>query len=85
MVYKICRSEQRREELGETSCFTEIEQSDRAEVKRYIEAHEHELQRYTIPETGSIFVWAVELGKNGKPAAALYFHKVAQFIWLDFE
>lgn len=84
MVYKICHSEQRREELGEASGFTEIELSDRAEVKRYIEAHEHELQRFSIPETGSIFVWAVELGQNGKPAAALYFHKVAQFIWIDF-
>lgn len=85
MEYKICYSEKHRAELGEASCFTEIELSDRAEVKRYIAAHEHELQRFTVPETGSIFVWAVELRENGKPAAALYFHNVCQFIWIDIE
>ena len=85
MVYQICRSERCREELGDSSCFTEIELSDRFELRDYIIYNEYQLQRFSIPETGSIFVWAVELGQNGKPAAALYFHKVAQFIWIDFD
>lgn len=70
---------------GAASAFIERSFTDRDEVKRYIIAHENELQRLAVAETGNIFGYAVEKDQHDKATAILIKHRVAQWIWIDIE
>ena len=84
MLFRVCITAEIKELEDRESFFKEVDALDRYELTRYIEAHRENLQPFNVPEAGNVAVWAVEL-HNGKPTDALYFHKVAQFIWLELE
>lgn len=62
-----------------------IQTDSRAEVEKILREKWESFQSFTIPETGKIQVYAVELTeKNGrdKRTAAAYLDEDLQFIWL---
>lgn len=79
MKYKVCYTEK----SVHDSRFDVMEFKDRYEVSHWIHDNLEELQKFAVPESGNIFGYAVELNEKEKPIALLYFHKVAQFIWID--
>lgn len=76
-MYKFCKR----------NCeYLELDFANRYEVTHWVESHMDEIQKFAVYESGHIFGYAVELSdKNEKPAAILYHHKTAQFIWIDMD
>lgn len=70
---------------GTASAFIEKSFTDRDEVKRYVRAHENELQSFAVAETGNIFGYAVEKDQNDKAKSLLIKHDVAQWLWVNIE
>lgn len=82
MIYKICYSQNYK---PAPEHWDEIELEDRFDAKRYVEDNLSILQRFSVADATRVMCYAVEIGENGKPAAILYHHKVAQMIWIDLE
>lgn len=59
-----------------------IQAETRADAERILREHWENFQSFTVPETGSIQVYAVELSEQNKRTAALYYDDEDQFIWL---
>lgn len=77
MIYEICYH-------GCTG-LDAIQAEGRAEVERILREKWEDFQSFTVPETGRIQVYAVELTeKNGRDrrTAAAYLDEDLQFIWL---
>lgn len=78
MIYKVCYK-------NADTLFDEVEFEDRHELRKHIEDNLNNYQRFSLAETGHIFVYAAELDENGKPARFLYLHEIDGFIWLKVE
>lgn len=78
MTYTVCYKDA-------DTFFDDVEFEDRHELRKHIEDNMSNYQRFSLAETGHIFVYAAELGENGKPARVLYLHEIDGFIWLKVE
>ena len=59
-----------------------IQADSRLEVERILREKWEGFQSFTVPETGNIRVYAVELTRENKRTAAAYLDEDLQFIWL---
>ena len=82
MLFQVCFSVEVKDEEARDSFFEVAQVDSRAEVEKVIEEGFDNIQSFTIPETGSIRVYAVELDDNNKPVAALYHDPEALWVWL---
>lgn len=85
MTYQICYTSAYMAENNLTSYYDEIELEDRFDAKRYVEDNLSILQRFSVADATRVMCYIAEIGENGKPAAILYHHKVAQMIWIELE
>lgn len=60
-----------------------IQADSRADVERILREHWEAVQPFTVPETGKISVYAVELSEQNERTAAAYFDEELLFIWLE--
>ena len=77
MLYEICYH-------GRTG-LDAIQADSRQEVERILREKWESFQSFAVPETGRIQVYAVELTRENKRAAAAYLDEELQFIWLHCE
>ena len=77
MIYEICYHGRSELDL--------IQTDSRQEVERILREQWESFQSFTVPEAGRIQVYAVELTRENKRAAAAYFDEECQFIWLHCE
>lgn len=75
MLYEICYS-------GRTGLDL-IQSDSRLHVERILREHWEAVQPFTVPETGKISVYAVELSEQNERTAAAYFDEELLFIWLE--